>query len=154
MNTRAKMSLAYGPGLLQDGAIGVPTEFIIQARNDQGENRRSGRDHFEIKITRLGDEPKTIPSELVDYDNGSYAVKYQVEEECEVKIEILFEDDSKKLVALRGSPYRASFSPKAAPQVNGITGPAMNKYLQNGLEEIHTFISETTKGASTKEKNV
>jgi dynein heavy chain len=29
MNTRAYKSLAYGPGLLQEGAVGYPTEFII-----------------------------------------------------------------------------------------------------------------------------
>lgn len=34
MNTRAYKSLAYGPGLLPEGAIGAPTEFVIQARND------------------------------------------------------------------------------------------------------------------------
>lgn len=46
MNTRAYKSLAYGPGLLADGAVGCETEFIIQARNDLGENRKSGRDNF------------------------------------------------------------------------------------------------------------
>ena len=30
----------------------------------------------------------------------------------------------------------------------------MNKYIQNGLEELHTFMNETTKGAATKDKNV
>lgn len=59
------------------------------------------------------------------------------------------------MVPLRGSPYRASFSSKTTnASVNSITGPAMNKYLQTGLEEIHTYISETTKGASTKDKNL
>ena len=29
MNTRAYKSLAYGPGLLPEGAVGHPTEFII-----------------------------------------------------------------------------------------------------------------------------
>ena len=50
LNTRALNSLAYGPGLLNDVAINAPVEFIIQARNDLGENRISGRDHFEVKI--------------------------------------------------------------------------------------------------------
>lgn len=119
-----------------------------------GENRRSGRDHFEVRITRLGEEPKQIPCEFFDPDNGSYSVKYLVEEECEVKVDILFEDDNKKLVPIRGSPYRATFNAKSQPQVNNLTGPAMNKYLQSGLEEIHQFISETTKGATTKDKNM
>ena len=30
----------------------------------------------------------------------------------------------------------------------------MNKYLSSGLEEIYSFISETTKGSATKEKNL
>ena len=46
MNTRAYKSLAYGPGLLPDGAVGNKTSFVIQARNDLGENRKSGRDNF------------------------------------------------------------------------------------------------------------
>lgn len=52
LNTRAMKSLAYGPGLLQGVSSGSPIEFIIQARNDLGENRQSGRDKFEVKITR------------------------------------------------------------------------------------------------------
>lgn len=76
MNTRAYKSLAYGPGLLQEGASGVPTEFIIQARNDLGENRRSGRDNFVVKITSVGENSKEIPNELVDKDDGHYIVKF------------------------------------------------------------------------------
>ena len=49
LNTRALKSLAYGPGLLQEVALNAPVEFIIQARNDLGENRTSGRDRFEVK---------------------------------------------------------------------------------------------------------
>ena len=75
MNTRAKMSLAYGPGLLQDGAVGAPTEFIIQARNDMGENRKSGCVFFVVCFCFFGDN-SNIPSELIDLDNGSYKVKY------------------------------------------------------------------------------
>lgn len=55
---------------------------------------------------------------------------------------------------IRGTPYRATFSAKSAPNVNNLTGPAMGKYIQGGLEEIHNFIGETTKGASTKDKNI
>jgi len=51
LNTRAYKSLAYGPGLLSDVKPGEPVEFMIVARNDLGENRTSGRDHFEVTIT-------------------------------------------------------------------------------------------------------
>ena len=59
----------------------------------------------------------------------------------------MFEDDKGKMVPLRGCPYRASFSSKSATNVNNLTGPAMGKYIVSGLEEIHAFISETSKGA-------
>lgn len=146
MNTRAYKSLAYGPGLLHECALATPVEFIIQARNDLGENRKSGRDNFQVKITRVGDNQE-IQSHLTDKDNGQYVVKYQVEDEAEVKIDILFEDDKGKMVSVRGSPYRAAFSSKAQPPSNNLTGPAMGKYIQSGLEEMHSFIVETTKGA-------
>jgi dynein heavy chain len=52
LNTRAFKSLAYGPGLLTDVKPNDPIEFVIVARNDLGENRTSGRDEFEVKITQ------------------------------------------------------------------------------------------------------
>jgi len=81
-------------------------------------------------------------------------VKYTAEEECECKIEIMFEDDKGKFVPLRGSPYKSSFSAKSSSNVNNLTGPAMGKYIANELEQIHSFISETIKGAATKDKNI
>ena len=46
MNTRAVKSLCYGAGLLEDQCPNEPTSFLIQARNDNCENRKSGRDSF------------------------------------------------------------------------------------------------------------
>ena len=128
MNTRALKSLAYGPGLLSDGSVGHPTEFIIQARNDLSENRKSGRDNFQVKITKVSDGSE-IANQVVDKDNGQYLVKYQVDDETEVKIEILFEDDKGKLVPIRGNPYKAAFNAKSAANFNNLTGPAMGKYI-------------------------
>ena len=52
LNTRAIKSLAYGPGLLKESVSGAEVEFVIQARNDLCENRQSGNDTFEVRITR------------------------------------------------------------------------------------------------------
>lgn len=71
-----------------------------------------------------------------------------------MKIEILFEDDKGKMVHLRGSPYKGSFKASSAANFNNLTGPAMAKYIHSGLEELHSFIVETTKGAQTKDKNI
>lgn len=155
MNTRAYKSLAYGPGLLFEGAVAHETEFIIQARNDLGENRRSGRDKFQVKITAVTpNESKDVPCIVHDKDDGQYVVKYMVEEEAECKIDILFEDDKGKWVPLRGCPYRSAFTAKSSANVNNLTGPAMGKYIATELEQIHTFISETSKGGTTKDKNI
>ena len=58
------------------------------------------------------------------------------------------------MVPLRGSPYRAGFSAKADPKANLLTGPAMTKHVASTLEEIHSFITECSKGAATKDKSV
>ena len=79
MNTKEHKWLAYGPGLLEGGAIGSPTEFIIQARNNHDENRTNGRDNFIVKIMKVGEEQKPIECKLVDNDNGTYTVTYQID---------------------------------------------------------------------------
>ena len=53
LNTRANKSLAYGPGLLSEVCPGTEVEFIIQARNDLGENRNSGNDNFQVRIKKI-----------------------------------------------------------------------------------------------------
>lgn len=58
------------------------------------------------------------------------------------------------MVSVRGCPYKAAFTAKSQPNCNNLTGPAMGKYIQSGLEELHTFIVDTTKGAQTKDKNI
>ena len=42
LNTLADKSLCYGPGLLEDGQADQETRFMIQARNINCENRKSG----------------------------------------------------------------------------------------------------------------
>ena len=52
LNTKADQTIAYGPGLLKDNAVGVDTMFVIQARNLDGHDRESGSDEFVITIRR------------------------------------------------------------------------------------------------------
>jgi dynein heavy chain len=135
LNTRAIKSLAYGPGILENSVAGAEVEFIIQARNDLCENRSSGNDVFEVKITR--EQPSTeeggkttnveIPNEVIDRNDGSYLVKYQVDEECDCKIRINFLDDKQNMVPIRGSPYIANFKHGGKPADNTMVGPAMQK---------------------------
>jgi len=66
LNTRAAKSLAYGPGLLDDVAPGTPVEFLIQARNDEGRNRTSGRDHFEVRVRKIREAGAAVEEEPVE----------------------------------------------------------------------------------------
>jgi dynein heavy chain, axonemal len=151
MNTRAFKSLCFGPGVLKDQAIGEPVEFIIQARNDHGENRKSGRDVFQVTIRQGKNE---IPCEITDKDNGQYFVKYQVDEECDVSIEVLFCDDKGKLVPVRGSPYTANFVTGTKPEMNHLNGPALPKHVNRCIEQTQAWMKEMSQSANTKDKNL
>ncbi len=132
LNTRSHKSLAFGPGILKDQAVGEPVEFIIQARNDEGQNRKSGRDTFAVTIKTT--EGVEVPCEIDDHDDGQYFVKYSVEQECSVNITVLFKDDKDKMVPLRGSPYTASFSASAKSEVNNLLGSVLPKYVTKVIE--------------------
>jgi hypothetical protein len=50
-NTLASECIAFGPGLGFENSACNWTNVIIQARNTKGQNRRSGRDRFEVVFT-------------------------------------------------------------------------------------------------------
>jgi dynein heavy chain len=152
LNTRSHKSLCFGPGILKDQAVGEPVEFIIQTRNDEGQNRKSGRDTFAVTIkTNDGVE---IPCEIKDHDDGQYFVKYTVEHECSVNITVLFKDDKDKMVPLRGSPYTATFSASSKPEVNNLVGPILPKYVTKIIETSQTWMKESSQAANTKDKDL
>ena len=53
LNSIAEKSLCFGPGILQEQQANAETRFMIQARNQLGENRKSGRDEFMVTAPRL-----------------------------------------------------------------------------------------------------
>ena len=55
---------------------------------------------------------------------------------------------------IRGSPYSANFSDKSRANSNEITGPLMQKYIAQSLEQITEFISQTNKGINLKDKDI
>lgn len=97
---------------------------MIQARNDNCENRTSGRDHFQITIISE-DDKQEFSSEIVDNDDGSYHVSFKVDRECRASISVKFKDDKGKFVELRGSPYTASFTKDAPANTNNLNGPLL-----------------------------
>lgn len=166
LNTRAHKSLAYGPGLLQDVKAGEPVEFNIVARNDLGENRASGRDEFEVTITQEipiaadNEDPdakvtyKKIPCEVTDKEDGTYNCKYQVEDECEVSIDIKFLNDKEQFVPIRGVPFKASFIHAATAKDNLLTGTAMDRHIKKELERLTALMTDNKKELNTKDKDL
>lgn len=73
LNTKADQTIAFGPGLLHDNAVGVETMFFIQSRNADGKNRESGSDEFIINIRRpdleLPPEEPIDPKKQKEFDD-------------------------------------------------------------------------------------
>jgi hypothetical protein len=162
LNTRAIKSLAYGPGCMpQEVSPGSEVEFTIQARNDLGENRTSGRDIFEVNVSQLkppleeGGRPERVEvtSTIEDLDNGKYVCRYTVEEESDVEIKIEFQNDKGVMVPLRGSPYKARFVPGFKDQDGKMIGEALKKYVSNEIKRLSDLMSSTKSAINTKDKD-
>lgn len=152
LNTRAYKSLCYGPGILKEQAVGEPVEFVIQARNDEGQNRKSGRDVF--KVTISSENGTEVPCEIEDHDDGQYFVKYTPTEECTHNINVLFKDDKEKMVPLRGAPYSSSFVSGVPANNNLLTGPLLAKYVTKVIDQSQTWMKESSAAARTSDKDL
>lgn len=134
-------------------AVGEPISFWIQARNDDGENRTSGRDEFFVKIMTDEEEAENIPCEIVDNDDGTYSVTYCVEKAVGVNVKVQFKDEFEDLVQVRGSPYKASFCEDTNKQANKTIGPSLAKAAQGMIEYLQGFIKDTTAGVKLVDKD-
>ena len=174
-NTRADKSLAYGPGLLEGCGTKCPAEFKIIAKNDHSENRTSGRDIFEVKITQkmplkeVEVDPEADPDaevveqkaeireikcDIVDTDNGQYDVKYTCETEGVINISILFLDDKGKMVPVRGCPYSIHCKDGVDPKSNLMTGKLMGEQIAKQIISLQTTMTDSKKEIHTKDKNL
>ena len=166
LNTKAENTIAYGPGLLHCNLVGHDTVFLIQARNTKGDNRESGSDIFHVKITgepkfeqnEEGEEieiAKEFPFEITDLDNGSYQIKFKVEEEVSnLKVDIKYENEKGELVPIRGNPYSSSFKEGVNLKNNELTGPALISYITNSLAETEKFITDSRNNINIKNKDI
>lgn len=165
LNTRAKTSLAYGAGLLHGLCPNEPTCFQIVARNDNNENRTSGRDVFAVKIKKVMAPPEgaeedskpqvvEIPCEVHDNDNGCYDCKYLCPYEGPVEVHIQFQDDKEQMVPVRGSPYLATFVAGAKPVDNQMTGPVMIAHFKDEVNELTELMTSKDKAINLKDKDL
>jgi dynein heavy chain len=165
LNTKFDKTIAFGPGLLAENKVGVETIFYIQTRNIKNENRTSGRDNFEIQIyteseeveeNEEGEEIQTtvqnpIEYKIEDLDNGQYKIEYTSDKPAEVFLDIQYSSEVQKAAQIRGGPFKATFTEDAPAENNTFTGPSMQKYISSRLNEIDTFIHETSEGIDTSD---
>lgn len=161
LNTRAIKSLAYGPGCMaQEVSAGNEVEFTIQARNDLGENRTSGRDVFEVNVCQYKEdedgkrgEKIELESAIEDLDNGKYIVRYTAQEETDVHINVEFLNDKGVMVPLRGSPYKAKMKAGFKATDGQMVGEALKKYITSEIKRLQDLMQMTKNEINTKDKD-
>jgi len=152
LNTIAEKSLCYGPGLQEEGSSDSQTRFTIVARNNLGENRKSGRDDFTIVIQQKLETGglKEVPHEFIDFDNGKYEVRYQCDAEVVIHVKLI--DENNKPRPVRGSPFSATFTALAKNRANEYTGPLMHGFTLKTLKDLEELYKATDAGINAKLK--
>jgi len=135
-------------------AINEPIEFFIQARNDNRENRASGRDEFQVSIKTDDEMKEELPCEVIDKDDGQYSVIFTATRACSVKIKVEFRDEQGYLVNVRGSPYTASFIEETPAKANTTIGPSMQQNAKHLAESLVEFFSKTGEGCRVSDKDL
>ncbi|CAK9103509.1 Dynein alpha chain [Durusdinium trenchii] len=161
MNTVPERSLCYGPGLLMEQQAESTTRFRIQARNQAGDNRKSGRDEWVIQVQHVyvnekGKESlRELPHEIIDFDTGQYEVRY-IPEPGDLIIRVSMVDELGKPRPIRGSPFKASSIQYAKNRANEYLGPIVHSWLSQTLKSLDDFYrsTETGQGAKLNEEDV
>lgn len=77
---------------------------------------------------------------IKDCDNGSYEVKYKLDEPGEVLINIHFKNEFDELVPIRGNPFYAYYADDQKPDNNSLFGQAIRDYIKQRLSDVKDFI--------------
>ncbi len=81
-------------------------------------------------------EAAYISSEIIDNEDGSYTVKYKVDEPCEVQIDVKLKNERGELLEIRSSPKTSVFTETSVPKNNLFTGPSVMHHLTSKTTEI------------------
>lgn len=99
-------------------------------------------------------DPSQINYDLTDNDDGSYTVKYKVDQPCHVDVEVYFQDENNNFVPVRGFPFSCQFLEDQKENQNEMDGPNILNYVQNSLEQIGTFIDTAKENIDIRHKNI
>jgi hypothetical protein len=69
---------------------------------------------------------------MIDNDNGSYTVKYKMDQEIDnLKIHIYYKDSNGQQTEIRGSPFTAAHKFGVPAKNNELNGPSMINNMTN-----------------------
>ena len=153
--TEAAKSFAFGPGVLEGAATGVPTCFVIQARNRDGNNRKHGGDKFKVTITCVEDGSRDVlDSESVvieDEDDGRYMVKFKPMQPGAHTVAVEFLGTFDGVAGhVAGSPYTAQFENGVPSERSTMDGAVVKDAVRKTLAQCGRFIKRTEVGLKTK----
>lgn len=154
VDTKCEKSCAYGPGLHHEQNAEEETVFIINARDEDNNNRTSGRDDWNVKIWNKETRDE-IEYKIVDNDNGTYNVTYQVESPQTVLVDITIVDSQGETKRINGCPYSVEFKP-ATPETKGLNsldGQIIINYIKDTTDSIRNFIDEKNAALDIENRN-
>ncbi len=128
---------------------------MIQAKDEQGKNRTTGGDEFEVivklKVFEEGDDEVTYRRvqgvSTEDNEDGTYVVRYTAPEAGEYIVEVNFMGTfGGNAGPLRGTPILVNFDDFAPRANNNFSGKLVLASLKEDVEGLARFTSETLKG--------
>jgi len=107
--TDASHCVAEGPGL-KDGILDTaPAEFTIFARDRDDKPIQEGGDPFQVSV--IGPDGVECPLEIVDNNDGTYAVVYHPQGDGPHKVDVTLNDDH-----IKDCPKTVNIKPGAWPK--------------------------------------
>ena len=77
-----------------------------------------------------------------------------MDQEGDVRVEILFENEKQEWVPVRGSPCITNFSSKARAGDNSMTGGLMDKHIKKELERLTNNLADRKKSCRKDDKDI
>ncbi|CAM9114065.1 unnamed protein product, partial [Sphacelaria rigidula] len=170
--TDAKFCFMYGPGLLEEGAPGRETTFVIQARDGDNNNREFGGDEFDVRVFFLmsedyGEEEPAAGAERDDdesstgghgenrsritvrrneyCEDGTYIISWIPPAPGDYEICVNFKGTFGGVAGpVRGSPVIAHFETGQPAENNTMSGPAMVAVTEADINALLQFASKAS----------
>ena len=143
--------IMFGPGLLSGCALHEEVSFLIQARDDNLQNRVSGKDEFFASVALLSDNsddpPQRLPGVKVqDLNNGRYIVTYTVKFPGRYEVKVDFMGTFGGAAGpVRGSGVVIEFDPKAPKDNNRMSGDLVVRTVKRDIVSLQEFTDELIK---------